>query len=58
MNRAAGTITETIEEVNGSVSVWRYTNVQIHFTDPGKKSGDQTVRQSMTFTAQRRIRVS
>ncbi|MGA7584836.1 MAG: hypothetical protein WCB03_02290 [Rouxiella badensis] len=58
VNRAAGTITETIEEVNGSVSVWRYTNVQIHFTDPGKKSGDQTVRQSMTFTAQRRIRVS
>jgi hypothetical protein len=58
VNRAAGTITETIEESSGSVSVWRYTGVQLHFTDPGKKSGDQTVRQSMTFTAQRRIQVS
>ncbi len=58
VNRAAGTITETVEEVGGAVSVWRYTNVQIHFSEPGKKSGDQTVRQSMTFTAQRRIRVS
>lgn len=57
VNRAAGTITETITEQNG-VSVWRYTAVQFNFTDPGKKQGDQTVRQTFTFTAKRRLQVA
>ncbi|HHL2824778.1 TPA: hypothetical protein ACQ431_003009 [Citrobacter murliniae] len=57
VNRASGTITETITEQNG-VSVWRYTEVQFNFTDPGKKQGDQTVRQTFTFTAKRRLQVA
>ncbi|MBV6817507.1 hypothetical protein KWG64_06080 [Rahnella sp. PD12R] len=58
IERLPGTITETITEANGSVSVWRYQKVQLHFTDPGKKEGDKTVRQTMTFTATRRVQVA
>lgn len=58
VNRAAGTITETITENNGGVSVFRYTGVQFNFTGAGKKQGDQTVRQTMTFTAKRRLQVA
>ncbi|ARF50037.1 hypothetical protein [Pantoea stewartii] len=58
INRAPGTITETITENNGAVTVWRYTSVQFNFTDPGKKQGDQTVRQSFAFTAKRRLKVA
>jgi hypothetical protein len=36
INRAAGTITETITESDGGTSVYRYTGVQFNFTDPGK----------------------
>ncbi|HHS9775819.1 TPA: hypothetical protein ACTW8Y_000448 [Raoultella ornithinolytica] len=58
VNRAAGTITETITESNGGVSVFRYIGVQFNFTGAGKKQGDQTVRQTMTFTAKRRLQVA
>lgn len=58
VNRAAGTITETITESNGGVSVFRYAGVQFNFTGAGKKQGDQTVRQTMTFTAKRRLQVA
>lgn len=57
INRASGTITETITESDGSVSVYRYTNVQLKLTDPGKKEGDKTVHQTLTFNAQRRRKV-
>jgi hypothetical protein len=52
-----GTITETITESNGGVSVWRYQNVNFHVSDPGKKEGDKTVRQTLAWTARRRIQV-
>ena len=58
INRAAGTITETITESDGGTSVYRYTGVQFNFTDPDKKQGDQTVRQTFTFTSKRRLQVA
>lgn len=58
INRAAGTITETITESDGRTSVYRYTGVQFNFTGPGKKQGDQTVRQTFTFTSKRRLQVA
>lgn len=58
VNRAAGTITETITEPDGGTSVYRYTGVQFNFTEPGKKQGDQTVRQTFTFTSKRRLQVA
>ncbi len=56
--QSTGTITETIEESNGSVSVWRYQTVQFHLSDPGAKEGDKEVRQTLTWTARRRIQVA
>jgi hypothetical protein len=51
------TITETIQETGGSVSVYRYENVVLHLADAGKKEGEKTVRMQLTFTARRRKKV-
>ncbi|TDR80003.1 hypothetical protein [Paludibacterium purpuratum] len=51
------TITETIQEVDGSTSTFRYTNVILKLEGAGKKEGDKTIRQSVTFTARRRLMV-
>jgi len=58
IDTSGGTITETIEESNGSVSVYRYENVSFHLTNPGDKEGDKTIKQTMTFTANRRKKVA
>lgn len=52
------TITETIQEPGGGSSVYRYTNVIMTLTGAGKKEGDKTIRQSVSFTARRRLKVS
>lgn len=52
------TITETIQEVNGSISQYRYLGVLLKFDDAGDKSGDSTVMQKLSFVASRRIKVS
>lgn len=53
----AATITESIQETDGSVSVYRYINVILKLESSGKKEGDKTVKQSVSFTARRRIKV-
>lgn len=58
VNRDPSTITETITESNGSVSVYRYENVQLHLTDAGDASGEKTVAQEFTWTARRRKKVA
>jgi hypothetical protein len=58
INQAPGTITETISNVDGSLSVYRYTHVILKFEDAGKKEGDKTIHQTMSFTARRRQKVS
>lgn len=58
VNQSPATITETITEVGGGVTKWRYTHVILKFEDAGKKEGDKTIRQSMSFTARRREKVS
>ena len=57
VNQNPATITETIQEVGGGVTTWRYTHVILKFEDAGKKEGDKTIRQSMSFTARRRLKV-
>jgi len=46
-------ITETIQEVDGSVSQYRYTNVVLTLDDAGVYSTDGTVKQSVSFMADR-----
>ncbi|MBV8048998.1 MAG: hypothetical protein JO171_17750 [Paludibacterium sp.] len=57
VSQPAATITETIQEVDGSTSTFRYTNVILKLEGAGKKEGDKTIRQSVTFTARRRLLV-
>jgi len=50
-------ITETITEVDGSVSQYKYQGVLLKLDDAGGKSGDKTVAQKLSFYASRRIKM-
>lgn len=54
----AATITETITEVSGAVSQYRFDGVVLKLDDPGNWKGDATVKQKLSFMASRRIKVS
>lgn len=48
-------ITETISEVDGTITTWQYTNVSIYLEDAGNWSGTEIVRQRVTFVASRKL---
>lgn len=52
------TITETIEENNGTISQWQYTNVVIYLEDAGNYSGTEIVKQRATFMASRKLNMN
>lgn len=58
VNIQSGTITETVQEPDGSISQFRYTGVAFDFKDTGKKVANQLVKQKLDFMAARRIKVS
>lgn len=58
VNILPGTITETIQEPDGSVSQYRYIGVMFDFKDAGTKVANQLVKQSLNFMAARRIKVA
>jgi hypothetical protein len=58
LNEQPVTITETITEVSGAVTQYRYLGVLLRLDDAGDKAGDSTVKQRLSFTAQRRIKVA
>ncbi|MBT2299274.1 hypothetical protein J7E70_02245 [Variovorax paradoxus] len=58
VNILPGTIQETIQEPDGSISQYRYTGVMFDFKDAGSKAANQLVKQKLSFVAARRIRVS
>lgn len=58
VNTMPGTITETIQEPDGSISQFRYTGVMFDFKDAGSKVANQLVKQKLDFMAARRIKVS
>jgi len=57
-NETPCTITETITEASGAVTQYRYVGVLLMLSDPGSFAGDATVKQSLSFSAQRRLKVS
>ena len=57
-NLLSGTITETIREVNGAVSQYRYTGVVLSFDEAGNKTGDAKIEQTIGFFASQRIKVA
>lgn len=58
INEQPATITETITEVNGQVTQYRYLNVLFKLDDAGSKAGDQTVKQKLSFVAARRTKIA
>ncbi|AYM76900.1 hypothetical protein D9M09_14655 [Janthinobacterium agaricidamnosum] len=58
LNESPATITETIQEVDGSISQYRFLQVLLTLEDPGSFKGDDTVRQKVRFVAARRVKVS
>jgi hypothetical protein len=56
--QTAATITETIQEVDGSLSQFRYDGVIFKLDDAGEKKGDKTIAQKLSFVCSRRILVS
>ncbi|WP_118181301.1 hypothetical protein [Paraburkholderia phosphatilytica] len=58
MNLEASTITETITEVDGSVSQFIYTGVIFKLDDAGDWAGDATVKQKLAFVAETRVQLS
>lgn len=51
------TITETITEVAGNITQYRFENVLLKLEDSGDWKGDATVKQKLTFLASRRKKV-
>lgn len=52
------TITETISEPDGSVNQYRYVGVVLKFAAAGTWSTDNTVKQSVSFMAERKLKVA
>lgn len=52
-----GSITETIQEVDGSISQWRFTNVVFSCSDAGNWRKDSNVTPKLDWEASRRIPV-
>lgn len=57
LNVQAATLTETITEVDGSTSQFRYTGVVFKFDDAGTWQGDKQIAQKISWSASRRLKV-
>lgn|SRR5574340_754645 len=58
LNESSLTITETITEVSGAVTQYRFVGVLLRLDDAGDWEGDKTVKQKLSFVASRRIKVA
>src|SRR5579859_6641768 len=57
LNIQASSITETIQEPDGSVSQYRFVGVMFKFDDAGAWKGDSQVSVKISWCASRRIKV-
>lgn len=58
LNSDVITITETITELGGNLSQYRYTGVALKLEDTGERRQDQVVKQKIAFKAARRILIA
>lgn len=58
LNEQPATITQTIQEVNGAVTQYRYLQVLLKPDDAGQWAGDSLVRQHLSFVSARRRKVA
>lgn len=52
-----GSITETIKELDGSVSQYQYTNVQFQFSNPGAWKAQDKVTMQVSWAASQRVQI-
>ena len=57
-NNLSGTITEIIQEADGSTTEWRYDGVVLRLEKSGDWGGDKKVEQMVTFEAAHKVKVS
>jgi hypothetical protein len=57
-NIQGATLSETIQEKDGSVSQYQYTNVSLKYDDAGSWRGDSLIGVTITGSASRRNKVS
>lgn len=58
LNEQACSITEVIQEPNGAITQYRYLGVLLKFDDAGDASGDSTIKQTVSFVAERRTKIA
>lgn len=58
LNLPAISIMETITEVSGAVTQYRFTKVILKLDDAGNWAGDATVKQRISFMSARRLKVA
>lgn len=57
LNENPCTITETIREVDGSISQYRYLGVLLKLESPGDWKGDKSVPVKVSFMAERKVKI-
>jgi hypothetical protein len=57
-NQLPTSLTQSILEVSGQITIWRYTGVILKYDDAGAYRGDQTVKQGMSFMASKRLKIA
>jgi hypothetical protein len=57
VNEQAASITNIIQEPTGSISIYRWFGVLLDLDDAGTWAGDATVKQSISWVAERMIQV-
>lgn len=58
INEIPVTITETIQEVSGAITQYRYMQVLLTIEDAGSWKGDASVKQKLKFVAARRVKIA
>lgn len=57
-SETGASITQLIQEAAGNITQWRYPGVILSYDDAGEWRGDSTVKQSLSFLAQPRIKIA
>jgi hypothetical protein len=57
INETPATITETITEVSGAITQYRYIGVLLKLESAGTWKGDDTVKQAISFVATQRLKI-
>jgi hypothetical protein len=58
LSEQGASLTETIQEVSGAISQYRYIGLLLKYEDAGEYRGDQSVKQRMSFIASRRLKIA